>query len=52
MKIFPSLSTLSDVCQGCKNTRELDLEFSFAFQPIVEVREGGLVGGALDAERW
>lgn len=39
MKTFPGSLTLSDGCQGCKNTRELDLEFSFAFQPIVDVRD-------------
>lgn len=39
MTVFPSSLTSSNGCQGCKNTLELDIDFTFAFQPIVDVRD-------------
>jgi EAL domain-containing protein (putative c-di-GMP-specific phosphodiesterase class I) len=37
--IFPRSLKSPTGCQGCKTNSEPDLEFSFAFQPIVDVRD-------------
>lgn len=39
MTVFPSALTSSKGCQGCKSNIDLDLDFTFAFQPIVDVRD-------------
>lgn len=39
MTVFPSSLTLPSGCQGCKSSLELDLDFTFAYQPIVNVRD-------------
>lgn len=38
MTVFPSALTSSKGCKGCKSNIDLDLDFTFAFQPIVDVR--------------
>lgn len=39
MTILPSSLSPPNACHGCKNTSEPDLDFAFAFQPIVDVRD-------------
>ncbi|MGF6209302.1 EAL domain-containing protein [Pseudomonas frederiksbergensis] len=39
MTVFPSSLTSPSGCQGCKSSLELDLDFTFAYQPIVDVRD-------------
>lgn len=39
MTVFPSSLISPSGCQGCKNSLELDLDFTFAYQPIVDVRD-------------
>jgi EAL domain-containing protein (putative c-di-GMP-specific phosphodiesterase class I) len=35
---FPTSLTSPGGCQGCKNSPELDFDFAFAYQPIVDLR--------------
>lgn len=37
--IFPESLTASSPCQGCQSGKELDFDFAFAFQPIVDLRD-------------
>jgi len=39
MTNFPRSLTSPNSCQGCKSSSELDLDFTFAFQPIVDLRD-------------
>ncbi|AWM91930.1 diguanylate phosphodiesterase [Pseudomonas sp. 31-12] len=39
MTVFPNSLTSPSGCQGCKSSLELDLDFTFAYQPIVDVRD-------------
>lgn len=39
MTVSPSSLISPSGCQGCKNSLELDLDFTFAYQPIVDVRD-------------
>ena len=36
---FPTSLTSPAGCQGCKNSPELDFDFAFAYQPIVDLRD-------------
>ncbi|WP_268798962.1 S6 modification regulatory phosphodiesterase RimA [Pseudomonas huanghezhanensis] len=38
MTDFPTSLTSPGRCQGCKSNPELDLDFAFAYQPIVDLR--------------
>ncbi|TBU97137.1 EAL domain-containing protein [Phytopseudomonas dryadis] len=39
MTHFPSDLTHPEKCRGCQNSQALDFDFTFAFQPIVDIRE-------------
>ncbi len=37
--IFPDSLTASSPCKGCQSGKDLDFDFAFAFQPIVDLRD-------------
>ena len=44
MTKFPQSLTSTGPCTGCQTGQDLDFDFAFAFQPIVEVGTGAVFG--------